>query len=133
MLNLFPSLLMFGFFAPTIIRIIAAMTLFVVALRMQKNKNEILSTKLPIIGTPKGWMLWIYVVLTTVVGMALFVGYATQLAALLGMVVALKHAVFASRYPQLRPLPRASYVMLFFICLSLLLSGAGAFAFDVYL
>ena len=131
MLNTFPQLLTYSFFAPTLLRITAALTLLFIVWRMQQTKEQILATELPIIGKPATWMILLSMALTGLAGVGLFLGYYTQIAAIVGMVIALKHGLFANRYPKVIPLSKAAYIFLFVMCLSLLLTGAGALAFDL--
>ncbi len=84
----------------------------------------------PIIGTPRAWMIYISAILTCIVGLLLFVGLATQWAALAAIVVVLKHAFIFRNHPA-RPLPPSTYILLAIIAATLLLSGAGLKAFDL--
>ena len=56
-----------------------------------------------------------------------------QLAALLGLIVALKCVLFARSYKKIMPLDRSASVLLLVILLSLVIMGAGAFAFDLHI
>ena len=60
-------------------------------------------------------------------------GYYTQIAALLGAIGAFKAFLFTKRYPEIIPFSRSTYILLIAILLSLLLTGAGAIAFDLRL
>ena len=131
MLNPLPQLLTYAFFAPTLIRITVALVLLFVVWRMHETKSAILATTLPIVGKPAEWMLLLSMAIMILTSAALFFGYYTQIAALAGMVLALKHGLFAKRYPTVIPLSRTAYLLVFVICLSLLLSGAGALAYDL--
>jgi hypothetical protein len=116
MLNPFPDLFWLGFFAPTIIRVVAAGILLFGAYTHFKAKgtNSILLA-----------------LAHTLVGGMLLLGYYTQYAALLGMVGSLKGLLFAGRYKGVFLYQRSTYILLFAICASLLISGAGAYAFDL--
>lgn len=130
MLNPFPELLVFGFFAPTLLRIAAAIAFGSIAYLQYKRREEIAATRFPIIGHGGVWM-WVSITVEVLITISLLLGYYTQWAALVGLIVAIKHAIFAKRYPRAVPLCRGEYYFLIFICLSLLLSGAGALAFDL--
>ncbi len=129
MLSLFPQLLFLAPLSATILRIAVGITFLTIAYVHWKRREEISQTRFPIIGSGA---LWIYIALTaeTLLGAMLIVGYATQLAALLGFLMTVKHAVFAKKYPRAIPLCRGEYLLLAAICLSLLFTGAGAFAYD---
>ena len=129
--NVFPSLLVYGFFVPTLLRITAGIVLGTIAYRLTKERDLIAKTSLPIIGKPAWWIIWISATFTSVVGLLLIVGYYTQLAAIAGVIVSLKHGSLSSRLATILPLPRSAYVLLGIICFSLLFSGAGALAFDL--
>jgi hypothetical protein len=131
MLNPFPQLLVFGFFAPTLLRVAVAITQWYIAYALFQNKKEIIATTLPIVGKPGEWMCWLAVLITGLIGVALFFGWETQWAAILGVVIALKHGIGARRYHAIVPLSRSTYVLLGIICLSLLVTGAGALAIDL--
>lgn len=131
MLNPFPSLLVYSFFTPTLLRVVAAAVFIYIAQYLLREAKKLESVQLPIVGHMRGWMLWLSVCITVLVAFSLFIGYGVQWAALVGMLIALKHGAAPKRYHSLLPLPRSSYVLLFVICLSLLFSGAGALAFDL--
>ena len=130
MLNPFPDLLVLGFFAPTIVRVAAA-ALFLYAGYIHWQKREAISnTAFPIVGKSPV-VAWVSVVFHLGVGAMLLFGYYTQIAALLGLVGSLKGLVLAKAYAGVFFYSRATYILLAAICFSLLLSGAGAFAFDL--
>jgi uncharacterized membrane protein YphA (DoxX/SURF4 family) len=130
MLNPFPSLLIFIFFVPTILRIVAAVTLLYVAVRLIRSRRALASVSFPLIGKAPAQLVAVSALVTALVALCLFLGYATQWAAIVGAIISFKQAVLAKRYPAL-PLPRSTYVLLGIICLTLLFSGAGALAFDL--
>ncbi len=133
MLNPFPQLLDYGIFAPTLLRLAAALVLFYAAYALVQERRQICSLRLPIVGRCYPWMVWVSAGVAAFIGAALFVGWETQWAAILGMVVAVKHSLAIKQYAPIRPLPQSTYLLLFVICFSLLLTGAGTFAFDVRL
>ena len=130
MLNIFPDLLTYGFFAPTLLRLAAALMFAVVAYRQWSRRSEIQQTSLLIVGK-NGWWVWISIFAHAALAVLLALGYYTQIAALLGMLAAIKHFVFKHRYPEVFPLSRGTYFLIAVICLSFLLSGAGALAMDL--
>ncbi|MDZ4226241.1 MAG: DoxX family membrane protein, partial [Patescibacteria group bacterium] len=94
--------------------------------RREANAN----TSFPNVGRGE-WIAWLSIVFHIAVGAMLFFGYYTQIAALLGLVGSLKGIVLGKSYAQVFVYSRATYILLAAICFSLLLSGAGAFAFDL--
>jgi len=131
MLNPLPQFLTYAFFAPALIRVTVALVLLFVVWRMHKTKAVILATNLPVVGKPAEWMILLSMAVMFLTSAALFFGYYTQIAALVGMLLALKHGLFARRYPTVIPLSTASYILIFVMCASLVLSGAGALAYDL--
>jgi uncharacterized membrane protein YphA (DoxX/SURF4 family) len=77
------------------------------------------------------WIIWLAVIVEAAVAAGLFFGYYTQIAALVGALTALKQIVWRGKYPSFFWLTRSAAFLLLIICLSLLLTGAGAFAFDI--
>lgn len=131
MLALFPSLLSYQFFAIAIIRIAAALTLLYVAYRFSGEREEIARTKLPLVGHMPNWLSLLGSLVICAAGVLLIVGLYTQAAAIIGIIVGLKHAFFARKYPHLMPISAAAGILLFVMCLALLFLGAGALAFDL--
>ncbi|OGC88754.1 hypothetical protein A2419_03275 [Candidatus Adlerbacteria bacterium RIFOXYC1_FULL_48_26] len=132
MLNPFPEILFLGHLAPTLLRIAAAFCLGYSAYYILKNRRVAMQTELPIIGKPGLALVWIATSITMLTAFALFFGYGTQGAAILGGAIALKYGLFLpNRIQHLVPLSRGTYVLVFVICLSLLVTGGGAFAMDL--
>jgi len=130
MLNPFPDLLVLGFFAPTLVRVAAA-ALFLYAGYIHWQRREAIGNiSFPVVGKGE-WIAWISIIFHFTVGTMLFFGYYTQIAALLGLVGMLKGIVLGRSYAQVFMYSRVTYILLAAICASLLLSGAGALAFDI--
>lgn len=131
MLNPFPELLVYQILAPTLLRIAAACVLCYIAVKQFQRKEELAKTKFPIIGTVGAVVVWIKIIAELLIAGALFFGYYTQVAAILGSIVALKQLMWTRLYPRWVPTSRGTSALLLVILLSLLLTGAGAFAFDL--
>jgi len=130
MLNPFPDLLVLGFFAPTLVRI-AAGCAFLYLARMQYNRREeIKQLDLPFVGK-NSWWYAASATANAAIGTLLVFGVYTQFAALLATVGLFKGLWLNRRHPSVVILPNSTVLILIAICLSLLLSGAGAFAFDL--
>jgi hypothetical protein len=129
MLNVFPDLL-YPFFAPTLLRAGVAIAFLAIAYLQWKQQAQIAQIELPVIGR-QTWWTWVSALVHAGVAAALIFGSYTQVAALLGALLALKHAFWHKRYPLLFPLGRAAGLLMLLICLSLVFSGAGAFAQDL--
>ena len=132
MLNPFPELLVFGFFAPTILRIAAATIFIYVAYMQTQHREAMAKIPFPIIGTSFGMgVVWFAVAVELALAGALIAGYYTQIAAIVGAIAAVKYFVFGKRWPTFSSISRGTSALLFIILVSLLLSGAGALAYDL--
>jgi hypothetical protein len=118
-------------FAPTILRILVGLTLLWVAYAQIARRKEISHTGFPFIGRPHPLLVIISGVIIGLDALALIVGYGTQYAALLGMALSIKHAIYAKKYPRAIPLCRLEYIYIFVILVTLFITGAGLFAFDI--
>ena len=135
MLNTFPDLLVLGFFAPTLLRIGAAGVFFYLAYFYIAHREEIGRAPFPFVGAMGPRIAWFIAIATGLIGAGFLFGYYTQIMAILGMLGMVKYAVYSRFYPHLTamrfPLSRSTMLLFFIICLSLLISGAGAMAFDL--
>ncbi len=130
MLNTFPDLLSLGFFAPTLLRVAVALAFLFGAYIQYQRINELSQIRFPIIGWGARW-IWLSIIAHAAIGLMLLFGYYTQIAAILGALGSIKGLVYAKKYPRVFALCRLDYLFVLVICLSLLVSGAGAFAFDL--
>ena len=112
MLNPFPDLLMYSFFAPTVLRVAVAVFLFYTAYAMFQQK----ANRAHRVGH-------------IIFGLMLLLGLYTQIAALIGALGALAGIIFVHKIPH--GMPRSMLVVLLAVCISLLMTGAGAMAFDI--
>lgn len=130
MLNPFPNLLIFGFFAPTLLRVFVALVFLASAWMLYQRRDELSRTPFILIGSG-AWIVWVAMAFNAAVGGMLLLGYYTQIGALFGALLGLKGLVWAKQYGRFFVLCRVDYLFVLVICLSLLLSGAGALAFDL--
>jgi uncharacterized membrane protein YphA (DoxX/SURF4 family) len=131
MLSLFPGILYLAPFSATILRFGAGICFIYIGYSLLVRRRELAAIRLPIIGHPPVWLICVAGLITVLDGIALFVGYGTQLAAIVGMLIALKHLSLYGRWSAVRPFERSTYALLFLICLTLLISGAGPLGFDL--
>lgn len=75
--------------------------------------------------------LWIIAITELASGIMFLLGLYTQIGALLSMVLCLKLIIWNSRLPMPFFEKRSFYTLLFFASLSLFITGAGVFAFDL--
>lgn len=142
MLNPFPDLLVLGFFAPLILRVSVGLLFLWMSYEHVYKRREAIITSVqtnppgplllkPYFGPFTSYIVWAIGAVELVVGAALVVGYFTQVASLLGIVLVLKKLYFKKHYSDIALLSVPTYLLLLAIFLSLLLSGAGALAFDL--
>ena len=129
--TLFPQILFLGpMFAPFILRLGAAIAWALTARAFYMHRSELASMPYPIVGKPGMPLTWFAVVATALMALLLAVGLATQGVAIIACAGALKCWFFAKQNPTLLPAGRTGYFLLALICLVLVITGAGAFAFD---
>lgn len=131
MLAFFPELLFLAPFAITLLRLTVAVSVLYIAYVHWQRREEIGAMRFPIVGSVGAWFIAFGSLIEAIIGAALFIGYATQFAAILAFVMAFKHVIYAKKYPRAIPLCRADYVYLMVMSFALLLLGAGALAFDL--
>jgi hypothetical protein len=131
MLSLFPQLLFMAPLGTTVLRVAAALCFAYMAWDLLKRQSEIMGTSLPIIGMPKSWMIQVSSTIVSIMATLLLVGAWTQGVAALAGLVALKHLIFFGRYKNILTFSKSTYFLLFCISLMLVVTGAGAFAFDL--
>lgn len=140
--NPFPGLLMFGFFAPLLIRVaIGLIFIWIGYTHLFKNRKDNMAafqqnppgiTAIrPAISRLAPFTVWVFGITEIVIGSALIVGFYTQIAALIGIVIALKTLYFKRKYKLFAFYSPAFYLLTMAVLLSLLLTGAGALAFDL--
>jgi putative oxidoreductase len=132
MLNPFPSLLIYSMLAPFILRLVAGFIMIDLGLLAWKTERErwILSFKALRIPRPS-IAVKVLGAIEIIGGIMLLVGYYTQIAALVLAALTLAEAYLEYKDPAILKRNLVFYTMLFAITLSLLFSGAGAYAFDL--
>ena len=130
MLSLFPQILFLEPVGITLLRVTAGLVFLYLAYFHSHRIRELSDVRFIFIGKGE-WIVYLAVLFEAAIGATLLMGYLTQLAALVGAVMALKCLIWRSRYPQFFPLDRAASFMLLAICLSLIVTGAGSYAFDL--
>lgn len=126
----FPQLFYLSFFIPTLLRVAVALIFFLIAWHTYARRNDIAEVSLPVVGKAP-WAVWFAVVVETLIGLSLLLGYYTQVAAIVGALAALKFFILKHRIDGYAPISRTASFLLFIICLSLIISGAGAFGMDI--
>jgi uncharacterized membrane protein YphA (DoxX/SURF4 family) len=130
MLNPFPIQFL-ALFAYTILRACVGAILIYLGLAHIKHREELrekFSFPLLPFGRAFAWYLGI---VELVVGAMFFMGFYTQIAALLSCLLSLKFIVMNKRFASPSVPGRLFYVLLLAASFSLFITGAGFFAFDL--
>jgi len=135
MLNPFPELLAFGlgsyFLVPAILRITIATVFVYLALTHFKNKRVVASEFTMLSHEMAIWAVGVAILAEFAVAALLFVGAFTQIVAIVALVGCIKALILKKKFSSLYPLSALAYTLVGVIALSLLFTGAGAFAFDL--
>ncbi len=131
MLNPFPHLLVYSFFAPTLLRIAVACVFAYLAVFHFRHRREVASEVSMLSAGVAIWIIGLYIAIEAMTALGLFLGYDTQIAALVGAILSLKLLLLRPSLRHVAPLSRLTYALVGVICLSLLVLGAGAVAFDL--
>lgn len=135
MLNTFPNLLFLGLLSPFLIRITVGVVFIWIGYSYLFKDREIVLEQLKK-RWPKGASSFMYFggIFEIITGIFLFVGFLTQIASIAGILIALDALFVKIFYKDLDLVTKYNklfYILLFITSLSLLFSGAGAFAFDL--
>ena len=131
MLSLFPQILFLAPAGITLLRIVAALYFAYIAWEIYAQREEFERITVPIVGYLRKWMVILSVCILDIIAVLLFLGAWTQVVALLGALALVKHLLFYRLFADISPFPKSTYVLLLCITLVLVVSGAGAFAFDL--
>ena len=130
MLSLFPQILFLTPFSATLLRITAGLVFFYLAYVHYGNRKAVAQEISYFVGGAS-IVCAVYILIELLVAFGLFLGIYAQLAALVGLILALKILIVRKSLREVKPLSELSYVLLAVICLSVLVTGAGIFAFDL--
>jgi putative oxidoreductase len=132
MLNPFPDLLTYSLLAPFLLRLVAGLIFINLGTLAFRSERVQWLQSLKALGVPKPKIsLRILSVLEIVGGIMLVLGSYTQIAALVLVLFTFAESYIEYRDPALLKRNFVFYLMLLSIVLSLLFSGAGAFAIDL--
>jgi uncharacterized membrane protein YphA (DoxX/SURF4 family) len=130
MLSLFPQLFFLSPLSATLLRIAVALTFAFIAWQQFKRQDELAKFRFPVVGSGV-WIVWLSIVIEVALAMMLFIGLYTQAIAVLAAIASLKYAVWSARLPLFSPISRGTALLLFVITMTLIVTGAGPFAFDL--
>ena len=132
MLNPFPELLVYSMLAPFLLRVVIGFIFIDLGLLLFKGEKErwILSLKTLRIPNPI-LVVKILGIVEIAGGVALLLGAYTQVAALVLTLLTFIETYIEYKNPEVIKRTFVFYILVFIITLSLLFSGAGAFAIDL--
>lgn len=132
MLNPFPDLLTYGLLAPFILRVVVGLIFVNLGVLVFKNEKERWLDSLSVLKIPNPKIvLKILGAVEIAGGIMLILGFYTQVAALVLALLTFAETYTEYKDPLILKRNFVFYIMLLAITLSLLLSGAGAFAIDL--
>lgn len=132
MLNPFPELLAFGLVAPFLIRLAIGVIYIRFGYHKITTERETKRHFFEQIGLRPGILfVWIVGLIELVGGLMILIGFYTQIAAIVLSIIMLGAMLIKLRRPQLLHGGLSFYILLLIATCSLVLSGAGAFAFDL--
>jgi uncharacterized membrane protein YphA (DoxX/SURF4 family) len=130
MLNPFPIQFL-ALLAYFILRVITGLVLITLGFRHLKHRETLAQNMKLTIAPFGGFNVWALAITEIAVGSLLIIGLHTQWAALILIIMSLK-LIWLERYFKHSTIPsRLFYLLLIGIGLSLFITGAGAFAFDL--
>lgn len=135
MLNIFPDLLFLQLLSPFLIRVTVGLILIWIGysylFKERVSTEEQLKNKWPKLAIP---MIWFGGMFEMITGAFLIAGFLTQGVAIAGALIAIDALFVKFLYTDLNRVAKYSkvfYILLFVVSLSLIFSGAGAFAIDL--
>lgn len=132
MLNPFPDLLTYSLLAPFILRLVAGLIFINLGVLLFKGEKERWLVSLSTLNVPgPKLVIKIFSAIEAVGGAMLIAGYYTQVVALVLALFTFAETYIEYKDPAILKRNFVFYIMLLAILLSLLLSGAGAFAIDL--
>ena len=132
MLNPFPDLLTYSLLAPFILRLVAGLIFIDLGFLAFKNEKESWINSLSTLKVPNPKLaVKIFSGIEVIGGIMLILGFYTQIAALVLGLLIFAETYIEYKEPEILKRNFVFYIMLLAIVLSLLLSGAGAFAIDL--
>lgn len=132
MMNVFPELLTYQLLAPALIRLGVAVVFLTLGYRhLFFQRSKTIATLLPKLGAWTVFSVWYVGIAELIVSILLLVGFLTQPAAIAGVVLAINLISWEKTLPEFTSFSKSFYFLFIVALLSLLFSGAGAFAFDM--
>jgi putative oxidoreductase len=130
--NIFPELFTFSLIAPFILRIVLGYIFINLGLlKLTKEKSGWIGSLHTLGIKPAGFFVGLIGIVEIIGGLLLLVGAYTQLVALVFAIIAISETLIEYKENSILRRDLAFYLLLSAICISLLLTGAGAYAVDI--
>ncbi|MGB8815920.1 MAG: DoxX family membrane protein [Minisyncoccia bacterium] len=134
MLNTFPDLLTYSMFAPLILRAVLGLIMINLGFLKFGAEKERWGNLFDFTGLrPSLWFVKIFALVEIIGGLMLIAGIYIQIVALVFILITLSELILELEEEVLIKRNFPFYLLLFTISVSLIFSGAGAFAFDLHL
>ncbi len=132
MLNPFPELLTYSLLAPFIIRLAVGFVFLNLGILTIKGERDVWQNSIKALGIPNPKRVTqILAIIQILGGLLLIIGLYTQIAALILGILSLAETYIEYKESSILKRELFFYILLFVSTISLLLSGAGAFAIDI--
>lgn len=132
MLNPFPELLMYSALGPLVLRLLLGLIFIDLGVLKFRSEKERWLASFEALGlNPSGLLLPIYALLQLVGGFLLIIGLWTQVAALAFVIFSGIELFVEWKAREILKRDVIFYLFVFVISLSLLVTGAGGYAFDI--
>ena len=132
MLNPFPDFLTYSFFAPFILRVVLGAIFLNLGYLKFKSERERWIASCSALGLrPAEYWVSLFGAIQIIGGAMLILGFYTQIAALVFVIITLSELWVEYKEERILIRDIVFYLLVLTISLSLLLSGAGAFAIDL--
>lgn len=132
MLNPFPDLLTYSLLAPLILRVVLGFIFIDLGLlKLKGEKERWRATFEALYLRPADFFVPLYALLQIAGGILLIIGLWTQVAALMFVIFTGAELYIEWSAKEILKRDLVFYLLIFIISLSLLFTGAGAFAFDI--
>lgn len=132
MTNPFPELLTFSLLAPTLLRLTLGVFIIMLGYGKLKEDNKGVTNFFESLGfKPAKYYVQALAIAEIVMGVALFVGFLTQIAALVVAIITFVSLIVTIRHPETGLRKPTDYALFFVISISLVLTGAGLIAIDL--
>lgn len=132
MLNTFPELLNYSLLAPALLRLVLAFVLITIGIDTITKKRILFAAYFDSKQYPlANFLPWKFGIAEIILGLFFFFGFFTQIASLIAIYILFCLFYIENRAEKILPHTSTFYLIMIVIAISLLFTGAGAFAVDL--